>query len=66
MNEADDQEQNLPFSQVKHEVATLDAQPASEDGSIVALVTGALLVRSGSLGSECRTDRSRLRASLSP
>ncbi|KAF4306596.1 Nuclear transport factor 2 [Botryosphaeria dothidea] len=35
---------NLPFQKVVHQVATLDAQPASEDGSILVLVTGALLV----------------------
>ncbi|KAK8152651.1 putative nuclear transport factor NTF-2, partial [Phyllosticta citribraziliensis] len=35
---------NLPFQKVVHQVATLDSQPASEDGSILVLVTGALLV----------------------
>ncbi|KAF2145089.1 uncharacterized protein K452DRAFT_265708 [Aplosporella prunicola CBS 121167] len=35
---------NLPFQKVQHQVATLDAQPASEDGSILVQVTGALLV----------------------
>ncbi|OCL04159.1 putative nuclear transport factor 2 [Glonium stellatum] len=35
---------NLPFAQVKHKVDTLDAQPSSEDGGILVLVTGALLV----------------------
>ncbi|RDL41829.1 Nuclear transport factor 2 [Venustampulla echinocandica] len=34
---------SLPFKQVKHQVATLDAQP-SVDGAILILVTGALLV----------------------
>lgn len=36
--------QGLPFSKIKHQVATLDAQPSSEDGGILVLVTGALLV----------------------
>jgi hypothetical protein len=36
--------QELPFSEIKHQVATLDAQPSSEDGGILVLVTGALLV----------------------
>lgn len=36
--------QTLPFSEIKHQVATLDAQPSSEDGGILVLVTGALLV----------------------
>lgn len=36
--------QTLPFEKVKHQVATLDAQPASESGNILVLVTGALLV----------------------
>ncbi|KAK8172347.1 hypothetical protein BKA80DRAFT_196033 [Phyllosticta citrichinensis] len=35
---------NLPFQKVVHQVATLDSQPASEDGAILVLVTGALLV----------------------
>ncbi|KAJ5808259.1 hypothetical protein N7474_009528 [Penicillium riverlandense] len=34
---------SLPFQQVRHQIATLDAQPSS-DGSIVVLVTGALLI----------------------
>jgi len=34
----------LPFQQVKHQVATLDAQPSSEQGGILVLVTGKLLV----------------------
>ncbi|PMD55722.1 nuclear transport factor 2 domain-containing protein [Hyaloscypha bicolor E] len=33
----------LPFEKVKHAVSTLDAQP-SENGGILILVTGALLV----------------------
>ncbi|EMC92839.1 hypothetical protein BAUCODRAFT_125801 [Baudoinia panamericana UAMH 10762] len=36
--------QELPFRQVKHQVATLDAQPSDEQGSILVFVTGALLV----------------------
>jgi hypothetical protein len=36
--------QSLPFEKVKHAVSTLDAQP-SENGGILILVTGALLVR---------------------
>ncbi|KAL5338710.1 hypothetical protein BJX70DRAFT_191685 [Aspergillus crustosus] len=34
----------LPFQKVQHQVATLDAQPSSEQGGILVLVTGALLV----------------------
>ncbi|EED19177.1 nuclear transport factor NTF-2, putative [Talaromyces stipitatus ATCC 10500] len=34
----------LPFQKVQHQVATLDAQPSSESGGILVLVTGALLV----------------------
>lgn len=37
--------QNLPFSKVQHEVASLDAQPSSESGGILVLVSGRLLVR---------------------
>ncbi|KAJ5104049.1 hypothetical protein N7532_004578 [Penicillium argentinense] len=33
----------LPFQQVRHQIATFDAQPSSE-GGIIVLVTGALLV----------------------
>ncbi|KAJ5591187.1 hypothetical protein VI817_002230 [Penicillium citrinum] len=33
----------LPFQQVRHQIATFDAQPSSE-GGIVVLVTGALIV----------------------
>ena len=36
--------QNLPFQKVQHQVATFDAQPSSETGGILVLVTGALLV----------------------
>jgi hypothetical protein len=35
---------SLPFEKVKHQVATLDAQPTMVDGGIVILVTGQLLV----------------------
>ncbi|EEA26791.1 Nuclear transport factor 2 [Talaromyces marneffei ATCC 18224] len=34
----------LPFQKVQHQVATLDAQPSNENGGILVLVTGALLV----------------------
>ncbi|KAL2054247.1 hypothetical protein ABVK25_005388 [Lepraria finkii] len=34
----------LQFERVKHQVATLDAQPSNESGGILVLVTGALLV----------------------
>ncbi|MCJ1410176.1 Nuclear transport factor 2 [Ptychographa xylographoides] len=34
----------LPFSQIKHQVATLDSQPSNDTGGILVLVTGALLV----------------------
>lgn len=36
--------QNLPFEKVQHRVDTMDAQPASQEGGIVVLVTGALMV----------------------
>jgi len=36
--------QNLPFQQVQHQIVTLDAQPSSEEGGILVLVTGALMV----------------------
>lgn len=39
-----DRKQGLPFAKVQHRVATVDAQPAGNDGSIIVLVTGALLV----------------------
>ncbi|KAL8697031.1 MAG: hypothetical protein Q9201_007345 [Fulgogasparrea decipioides] len=35
---------SLPFQKIKHQVATLDAQPSSEQGGILVMVTGALLV----------------------
>ncbi|CAO1601685.1 Nuclear transport factor 2 [Xanthoria calcicola] len=34
----------LPFSKVKHQVRTLDAQPSSGEGGIIVMVTGALVV----------------------
>lgn len=36
--------QGLPFSQIKHQITTVDAQPSNEAGGILVLVTGALLV----------------------
>jgi hypothetical protein len=45
-------DQNLPFQKVQHRVATLDAQPSSEQGGIMVLVTGGLLVSWQGL-SEC-------------
>lgn len=41
---ANESVQSLPFKEVVHQVATLDAQP-SQDNGILVLVTGALLVR---------------------
>ncbi|GAB7363069.1 hypothetical protein MBLNU230_g3361t1 [Neophaeotheca triangularis] len=35
---------DLPFSQVKHEVSTLDAEPSNDSGGILIMVSGALLV----------------------
>ncbi|TQB72940.1 Nuclear transport factor 2 [Monascus purpureus] len=35
---------NLPFQKVVHQVATFDAQPSSDAGGILVMVTGALLV----------------------
>jgi len=35
---------NLPFEQVKHQVATIDAQPSNPSGGIMVVVSGALLV----------------------
>ncbi|KAM0439951.1 hypothetical protein ACHAPT_001051 [Fusarium lateritium] len=35
---------SLPFEKVKHQVSTLDAQPANNEGGIIILITGALLV----------------------
>ncbi|KAF7590568.1 Nuclear transport factor 2 [Aspergillus hancockii] len=35
---------SLPFQKVVHQVGTLDAQPSNEQGGILVMVTGALLV----------------------
>ncbi|KAL9008553.1 MAG: hypothetical protein Q9173_006335 [Seirophora scorigena] len=35
---------SLPFQKIKHQVKTLDAQPSNEQGGIIVMVTGALLV----------------------
>ncbi|KIW97990.1 uncharacterized protein Z519_01574 [Cladophialophora bantiana CBS 173.52] len=35
---------NLPFQKVQHRVDTTDAQPSNEQGGILVMVTGALLV----------------------
>ncbi|TKX26363.1 hypothetical protein C1H76_1325 [Elsinoe australis] len=35
---------SLPFSKVQHEVTSLDAQPSNENGGILVLVAGRLLV----------------------
>ncbi|RJE20936.1 nuclear transport factor [Aspergillus sclerotialis] len=35
---------SLPFEKVQHQIATLDAQPSSDKGGILVMVTGALLV----------------------
>ncbi|EOA82474.1 Nuclear transport factor 2 [Exserohilum turcicum] len=35
--------QNLPFQQIQHQTATIDAQPSADDG-ILVLVTGALMI----------------------
>ncbi|GAB7345764.1 hypothetical protein MBLNU457_4032t1 [Dothideomycetes sp. NU457] len=34
----------LPFTKVQHEVASLDAQPSNQEGGILVLVSGRLLV----------------------
>ncbi|KAG5945308.1 Nuclear transport factor 2 [Claviceps sorghi] len=34
----------LPFEKVKHQVSTLDAQPSNDNGGIIILITGQLLV----------------------
>jgi len=36
--------QGLPFQKVAHQVDTLDAQPSSEQGGIMVMVTGKLKV----------------------
>ncbi|VEU23388.1 DEKNAAC104592 [Brettanomyces naardenensis] len=35
---------SLPFRKVAHRISTLDAQPASENGDVLVMVTGELLV----------------------
>ncbi|KAL6917964.1 hypothetical protein ACHAPO_000230 [Fusarium lateritium] len=35
---------SLPFQKVKHQVSTIDAQPSNEQGGIIILITGALLI----------------------
>ncbi|KEF55350.1 nuclear transport factor 2, partial [Exophiala aquamarina CBS 119918] len=35
---------NLPFQKVQHRVDTVDSQPSNEQGAILVLVTGALMV----------------------
>ncbi|KAF4989349.1 nuclear transport factor 2 [Fusarium heterosporum] len=35
---------SLPFEKVKHQVTTLDAQPSNDQGGVIILITGALLV----------------------
>ncbi|OWB55720.1 hypothetical protein B5S28_g1597 [[Candida] boidinii] len=35
---------SLPFTKVAHRISTLDAQPASENGDVLVMVTGELLV----------------------
>ncbi|KAH7235882.1 hypothetical protein BKA59DRAFT_485633 [Fusarium tricinctum] len=35
---------SLPFAKVKHQVSTLDAQPSNQEGGVIILITGALLV----------------------
>ncbi|KAM0355889.1 hypothetical protein ACHAPU_000276 [Fusarium lateritium] len=35
---------SLPFEKVKHQVSTLDAQPSNDQGGVIILITGALLV----------------------
>lgn len=35
---------SLPFAKVAHRISTLDAQPASENGDVLVMVTGELLI----------------------
>ena len=37
--------QDLPFSSTQHKIATSDAQPSSDAGGILVMVTGQLVVR---------------------
>ena len=39
--------QSLPFGNIKHQVSTQDAQPSSDSGGIIVMVTGALQVSRG-------------------
>lgn len=49
--------QCLPFQKVQHRVDTVDAQPTSEVGGLVVLVTGALMVSSNHVQPLCLTTR---------
>jgi hypothetical protein len=51
--------QNLPFEKVQHRVDTTDAQPSGENGGIVVMVTGALMVSCNDLPMLYSTGRSR-------
>ncbi|OAG44942.1 hypothetical protein AYO21_00904 [Fonsecaea monophora] len=44
MGEKREARTNLPFQKVQHRVDTTDAQPSNEQGGILVMVTGALLV----------------------
>ncbi|KAH7185763.1 uncharacterized protein B0J16DRAFT_140407 [Fusarium flagelliforme] len=35
---------SLPFQKVKHQISTLDAQPSNDQGGVIILITGALLI----------------------
>src|SRR3954451_20492770 len=50
--------QNLPFQKVQHRVDTTDAQPSGENGGIVVMVTGALMVSCNNLPMLYSTGRS--------
>jgi len=47
--------QSLSFEKVLHRVDTTDAQPSSENGGIVVMVTGALVVSCNDLAMLCST-----------
>lgn len=47
--------QSLQFQKVKHRVDTTDAQPSGENGGIVVMVTGALMVSCNDLAMLCNT-----------
>jgi hypothetical protein len=47
--------QSLSFEKVQHRVDTTDAQPSSENGGIVVMVTGALMVSCNDLAMLCST-----------